>query len=211
MENGYQHKIMTIPNLLSLFRLVLIPVFVWTYVVEEAPLLTAAVLVLSGMTDIVDGVIARKYHMVSDFGKVFDPVADKMTQIAMLFCLVTRFRWMLLPLCVMIVKETAAVVLGLLVIRKSGKVEGAAWHGKVSTAALYSMMVVHLIWFHIPGVISGILIGASTAVALLSAVMYGKENLKKLRGGRRGRAEEGDGCLLHTTRPLCADGEGRGI
>ena len=126
--------------------------------------------------------------MVSDFGKAFDPVADKLTQIAMLFCLVTRFRWMLLPLCVMVVKEVAAGILGLVVIRKTGNVDGAVWHGKATTVSLYSMMAIHLIWYNIPGVLSGILIGACTALALLSAFMYTRENVKKLQIGSGNRA-----------------------
>ena len=183
MEEKNKHKIVTIPNVLSLLRLLLIPLILWMYVVKHDPLWTCAILVLSGVTDIVDGIIARRCHMVSDFGKAFDPVADKLTQIAMLFCLVTRFRWMLLPLCVMVVKEVAAGILGLVVIRKTGNVDGAVWHGKATTVSLDSMMAIHLIWFNIPGVLSGILIGACTALALLSAFMYTRENVKKLQIG----------------------------
>ena len=180
MEERYKHKIITIPNILSLFRLLLIPVIMWLYIVKEDPVLTTVILVLSGITDIVDGIIARKCHMVSDFGKAFDPVADKLTQIAMLFCQLSRFKWMLLPLCVMVIKEVTAGILGLLVIRRTGRVDGAVWHGKATTVSLYSMMIIHLIWYNIPGVISGILIGACTALALLSAFMYTRENVKKL-------------------------------
>ena len=182
MEEKYKHKIITIPNILSLFRLLLIPVIMWLYIVKEDPVLTTVILALSGITDIVDGIIARKCHMVSDFGKAFDPVADKLTQIAMLFCLVSRFKWMLLPLCVMVIKEVTAGILGLLVIRETGKVDGAVWHGKATTVSLYSMMIIHLIWYNIPGVISGILIGACTALALLSAFMYSRENVRILLG-----------------------------
>ena len=182
MEEKYKHKIITIPNVLSFFRLLLIPVIMWLYIVKEDPVLTTVILALSGITDIVDGIIARKCHMISDFGKAFDPVADKLTQIAMLFCLVSRFKWMLLPLCVMVIKEVTAGILGLLVIRKTGKVDGAVWHGKATTVSLYSMMIIHLIWYNIPGVISGILIGACTALALLSAFMYSRENVRILLG-----------------------------
>ena len=182
MEDEHKNKIITIPNMLSLFRLLLIPVIMWLYIVREDPVLTTVILALSGITDIVDGIIARKCHMVSDFGKAFDPVADKLTQIAMLFCLVSRFKWMLLPLCVMVIKEVTAGILGLLVIRKTGKVDGAVWHGKATTVSLYSMMIIHLIWYNIPGVISGILIGACTALALLSAFMYSRENVRILLG-----------------------------
>lgn len=181
MEDKYKHKIITIPNLLSLFRLLLIPVIIWLYVVRQDPMWTTAVLALSGLTDIIDGIIARKFHMISDFGKAFDPVADKLTQIAMLFCLVTRFRWMLLPLVLLAVKEIFAAVTGLLVIRKTGIVLGAVWHGKATTVALYSMMLIHLLWFNIPSLVSGILIGTCAALILLSAILYGIRNINILR------------------------------
>ncbi len=190
MENKYKDKIITIPNVLSFFRLLLIPVIVWLYTVKKDPVWTTAILVLSGITDIVDGIIARRCRMVSDFGKAFDPVADKLTQIAMLFCLVTRFRWMLLPLCVMVVKEITAGILGLLVIRKTGKVNSAVWHGKATTASLYSMMIMHLIWYRIPCAVSGILIGACTVLALLSAFLYSSENLRVLLNGRKKNGKE---------------------
>ena len=190
MEEKYKHKIITIPNVLSFFRLLLIPVIVWLYIVKKDPIWTMAVLALSGITDIVDGIIARKCNMVSDFGKAFDPVEDKLTQIAMLFCLVSRFQWMLLPLCILVVKEITAGILDLMVIRKTGEVSGAVWHGKATTVSLYSMMIIHLIWFNIPSVISGILIGACTVLALLSAYMYTRENLKKLQSGRNCHARK---------------------
>lgn len=180
MKEKYKHKIITIPNILSLFRVLLIPVIIWLYVVKEAPFWTTVILALSGMTDIVDGIIARRFHMVSDFGKAFDPVADKLTQVAMLFCLVTRFKWMLLPLVLLVVKEIFSGVTGLLVIRKTGVVHSAVWHGKVTTVALYSMMSIHLLWFNIPAIFSGILIGACTALIMLSAVLYGNRNLSLL-------------------------------
>ena len=75
--NTYQKKIITIPNILSFFRLCLIPVIVWLYTVKQDYLWTLLILLLSAITDIVDGIIARKFNMISDFGKAFDPVADK--------------------------------------------------------------------------------------------------------------------------------------
>ena len=90
-----QNKILTIPNLLSLFRLCLIPVFMWLYCVEKNYLWTGIILIISGLTDTVDGFVARHFNMISDLGKILDPVADKLTQAAMLFCLLTRFPLMI--------------------------------------------------------------------------------------------------------------------
>lgn len=176
-----KQKILTIPNLLSFFRIVLIPVIIWLYVVKQDYLWTMLVLVLSGVTDVVDGFIARKFNMVSDFGKAFDPVADKLTQIATLFCLVKRFPFMKVPLVTLVVKEVFAGITGLLTIRKSGQVMSAVWHGKVTTFLLYSMMALHIVWFNIPGVVSDITVVICTIMMVLSAVLYGARNIAILR------------------------------
>ena len=90
MKKLFEGKILTIPNLLSCLRLALIPCFVWAYLVRRDPRLTVALLLLSGLTDIADGFIARHYDMVSNLGKVLDPLADKLTQAAMLVCLTSQ-------------------------------------------------------------------------------------------------------------------------
>ena len=176
-----QSKILTIPNLLSFFRLCLIPVFMWLYCVERNYLWTGIILIISGLTDTVDGIIARKFNMISDLGKVLDPIADKVTQAAMLFCLLTRFPLMIAPLALMVVKEFFMGVTGLLVIQKTGKVFGADWHGKVNTWLLYAMMILHVFWYNIPDVVSKVLIGICVVMMLISLVLYGRHNLKALR------------------------------
>lgn len=179
-ENKYQKKILTIPNVLSFFRICLIPVIVWLYCIKEDYMWTTIILMISGITDVIDGFIARHFGMISDFGKVFDPVADKLTQLVMLYCLVTRFPLMILPLMVLIIKEFFAGITGLLTIKKTNKVLGAVWHGKVTTLSLYAMMLLHLVWYNIPDEASHILIGACTAFMLLSATLYGIQNIKIL-------------------------------
>ena len=176
-----QSKILTIPNLLSFFRLCLIPVFMWLYCVERNYLWTGIILIISGLTDTVDGIIARKFNMISDLGKVLDPIADKVTQAAMLFCLLTRFPLMIAPLALMVVKEFFMGVTGLLVIQKTGNVFGADWHGKVNTWLLYAMMIIHVFWYNIPDVVSKVLIGICVVMMLISLVLYGRHNLKALR------------------------------
>lgn len=176
----YQKKIITVPNILSLFRLCLIPVIVWLYCFRNDYLLTTLVLVISGATDVIDGIIARRFGMISDFGKAFDPVADKLTQIITLFCLVVRFPHMIIPLVVLTVKEVLAAIFNMITIKKTGEVMGAVWHGKLNTVLLYSMMVIHLVWFRIPAVVSDILIVVCTAMMLLSAVLYNMRNARAL-------------------------------
>ena len=80
----WKKEVFTIPNLLSLFRLALIPVYAHIYLgaTERRQFLIAGlILAISCLTDLIDGKIARKFNMISDFGKALDPVADKLTQI----------------------------------------------------------------------------------------------------------------------------------
>lgn len=176
-----QRKIITIPNLLSLFRVCLIPVIVWLYIVEERYFEAGCVLVLSGVTDIVDGFIARQCHMVSDLGKVLDPLADKLTQAAMLACLLLRFPLMTLPLVFLGIKETCMAVTGALVIKKTGIVPGAVWHGKAATLLLYTTMLFHIFWPEMPPTMSVTLIVACTMMIGISFVLYMVRNIKLLR------------------------------
>lgn len=182
MHKETENRIITIPNLLSAFRLILIPVFLWTYCIRGEYLVTAGLLALSGLTDLADGYIARRFHMVSNLGKILDPVADKLTQAAMLVCLVTRFPMIVFPMVLMAVKEASVGVTNLLVIRKSGLVTGAVWHGKVTTALLYTVIVVHLLWFYIPAAVSNVLIAVCSGVMLLSWGLYLRRNIRFLAG-----------------------------
>ena len=167
-----KHNILTIPNLLSFSRMCLIPFIVWQYAIECRFGFAAILVILSGVTDVVDGIIARKFNMVSRFGKILDPIADKLTQIAVLFCLIIRFHHMVVPLIVLILKETLAGILGFILIHKTGIVNGAKWHGKLSTVFLYSLMILHIIWFNIPPILSDLLIGLSLLFMILSAALY---------------------------------------
>ncbi len=186
----FKKEICTIPNLLSLVRLCLIPVIVWLYCVRQDPIWTAVVLVLSGITDMVDGYIARHFNMVTDFGKAFDPVADKLTQLAMLLCLVYRFPVIAIPFVLLLVKEFTSGIMSLLVIRKTKEVKSADWHGKVCTALLYAMMVLHVLWFDIPTAVSYITVGICTGMLLLSFMMYGMRHIGDLKKAKSQPAQE---------------------
>lgn len=168
----------TIPNILSVVRLCLIPVFMWLYCVKHNSLWTAIVLVASGLTDIADGYIARHFNMVSDVGKALDPIADKITQGAMLLALITQFPSMQVPFVLLLVKEAIVGIGSLVVIRKTDEVQGAVWHGKITTALLYSTMVLHLLWPRMPKGLSNATLIACVAMMLISLVMYTLRNMK---------------------------------
>lgn len=180
-EKDYQHKMITIPNALSLFRLVLIPVFLWLYCGRKEYLWSAFVLFLSGVTDVLDGWIARQFHMISDFGKALDPVADKLTQAAVLLSLVTRFPLMAVLLVLFVLKECIVGVSGLVIIHKTRKVYGADWHGKVNTCLLYLMVTLHIIWYDIPAIISDILLCICFIMMTISLVLYCIRNIGILK------------------------------
>ena len=179
--NKYQKKILTIPNILSFFRLCLIPAIMWLYIKRQDYLWTLIVLILSGITDIVDGIIARKCNMVSDFGKAFDPVADKLTQIATLFCLISRFPYMVYPFAILVFKEVCTAITSLISIKRTSTVKGAVWHGKLTTVSLYAMMAIHLLWYNMPHTISLIMVGVCIGIMLMSFIMYTVQNVKAIK------------------------------
>jgi len=181
----YKKKIVTIPNMISFFRLCLLPVIIWLYCIREDYLWSVVLVVVSGISDVIDGKIARRFNMVSDLGKVLDPVADKLTQIAVAFCLASRFPLMGAVFVVLTVKEIFAAVFNLVVIKVSGQVTGALWHGKVCTVLLYLTMILHLVWLDIPAAVSDVLAVCCCVMLLVSAGMYTGHNvkvLKKVRG-----------------------------
>ena len=180
MNAIFRGKIFTIPNLLSFLRLVMIPWFVWEYLDQENSIGTALILLLSGFTDTIDGWIARRFNMVSNLGKALDPVADKLTQITMIACLIVRFPHMWAVLGVLCVKELFVLITSLLSIHKTNEVLSADWHGKLTTTALYATMVAHLLFSAMPPPLSDALIGLCICLILLSGILYGVRNIRSI-------------------------------
>lgn len=184
MSNKAIGGVFTIPNLLSLFRLGLIPIFVRLYTVHDEPLWGCGVLLLSGATDILDGYIARHFDMISDVGKILDPVADKLTQAATLICLVGKFPLMLIPLLLLFIKELVGGLLCFMAIKSSGEIQSSHWHGKLNTVLLYAMLILHLLWHDLPYAISAVSIGICVGMMLFSALMYTVGNMALLKKRR---------------------------
>ena len=174
-------NIFTIPNILSMFRLLLLPVIVYTYINQKDYVLTGVLLLVSGITDLLDGYIARTFNMMSDLGKILDPVADKATQAVVLLCLVTRFRWLIIPFICIVIKELFMSCIGMVVIKKTGEVHGALWHGKVATFMLDFMIIVHIVFYNVSSTLSIILTIVSTFLILLSFYLYARENINILK------------------------------
>lgn len=178
--NKNKKKIFTIPNLLSLLRLCLIPLMMYTYLEKGSLAGTALLLLLSGATDILDGIIARKFNMISDLGKALDPVADKLTQIAMLYCLATTHPEIQILLLLLVVKEVITGAMSLYSIKKTKEVQGADWHGKVTTVLLYVLIIDRIV----PGLLSALLTLLCAGMMIFSMVLYWKRNWTSIKGKR---------------------------
>jgi cardiolipin synthase len=173
----------SIPNLLSYFRLLLIPLFIMLYLRED---FTAALITLaaSGLSDVLDGRIARKFNMVTDLGKVLDPVADKLTQCAMMFCVAMRYPAMWWLLGIHVVKELIMIVMGCYVLKKTDTVNSAIWVGKLCTGVIYAVMMLHVIDPYLPQAASVAMTVVCAGLILLSLVVYTMRYVKILGGNK---------------------------
>ena len=146
---NWKKEIFTITNLLSFFRLILIPVYMVIYLNarELRDYLTAGIiLAVSCMTDMVDGKIARKFNMITTFGKFLDPLADKLTQFSLLLCLAIQYRvlWPLFSLFVL--KELFQLFAGIAAANRGYILKGALITGKISTTVLFVSLVAMVIF-----------------------------------------------------------------
>lgn len=171
-------QILTIPNLLSIVRLLLIPLIVWLYVAKKEYNWAVAVILLSGATDIVDGFIARHFNMVSDFGKILDPVADKLTQAALIICLTVKHKLMFVLIALFAVKEIIMGTMGFLAIKKKDSVNSAKWYGKANTVILYAVMTVLILFPGMSDVLANTLITICGGVMLMSLALYTRFYIK---------------------------------
>lgn len=179
----------TIPNLISYVRILLVPVFAILF--RQGYLGWALVaIVVSGLTDFVDGKIARKFNQVSDLGKLLDPLADKITQITLAILLFLEFNecsdnlmktfsWVFL---VFLVKEAIFVIGGVIMLSFGMVPSAAEIYGKVSTFFFYGVMVVLFLFgpevgvfsrnFTLPSVACVVLIVISVILTLVAFVSY---------------------------------------
>ena len=140
----WKKDLFTIPNWLSLFRLILIPVYVIIYLnatdaVDYA--IAAGILAVSCLTDMIDGKIARHFNMISTVGKVLDPIADKATQFTLTVCLAIKHPVLWHLAVLFVVKEGFQLIAGLLTIRKGKMLSGALITGKICTCVLFVSLI----------------------------------------------------------------------
>lgn len=170
-----KREIFSIPNLMGYFRILLIPLFSWMYCTADSTgdYYAAAVVVgVSGLTDMFDGKIARRFHMITELGKFIDPLADKLTQAALLICLAVRYPLMRAVLVLFVIKEGFMAVMGALLLPRGKKLDGAMWFGKVCTAVLYAVLFLLLLLPGIGTMAANVLIAVCGIFLLFSFLMY---------------------------------------
>ena len=173
MKRFFEKKqILTIPNLLSVVRLALIPVIVWLYSYEKNYYAAIGVILLSGATDIIDGWIARHFNMISDFGKALDPLADKLTQASLLICLLSKYRVMWGIIAVFGMCEITKFTMGFIIAKKHNEVNGAKWYGKANTVIIYATMVALFLFPQMSDVLASALMLFCGAVMIAAHVLY---------------------------------------
>jgi len=139
----------TIPNILSYIRILMIPLYVYLFINAEDAVeyyWAGALLVLSGLTDALDGVIARNTGQITNLGKVIDPIADKLTQIAVVIVLFVERPYIFPLLILFVVKELYLLINSLILLRKETMMDGSMWFGKVATAVFYICMFILVIF-----------------------------------------------------------------
>ena len=176
------NQILTIPNILSLFRIILIPFIVWAYLGLANPYMALGLIALSAFTDIVDGFIARKFNMVSDFGKILDPVADKLTQGTVIICLTLKYKLMHVLIVLFVVKEIIMGIMGAITLKKYGNVNSAKWYGKVNTVILYAVMMFLVLFPTIHLGVANALIYACMVTIIISLLLYIRFYVKIWKG-----------------------------
>ena len=177
---------MNLANKLTTFRVLCIPIFVVFMLIESIPYnyyLAAIVFIIASITDLFDGKIARKYHLVTNFGKFMDPLADKMLVSAALICLTPK---MIPSWVVIIIISRELFIRGFrMLAADQGIVLAAGWWGKFKTA--FSMVMIIVLIVNTPlnnsvlYIIGQILIWISLALTIISMIEYVSKNFNVLK------------------------------
>lgn len=175
MNKDVKKEIFTVPNILSLFRIILIPVYVYIYLNAKETkdyILAAGILAVSALTDMFDGMIARHCHMISRLGKILDPFADKATQGVLMICLAIRYPEIWYMFGLFLIKEGFMAVVGLINLRRGRMLKGALIAGKVCTTVLFVSLILLILFPGMPPQKVHILMAICIAFMLFSFSMY---------------------------------------
>ncbi len=166
-----------IPNILTTLRLLMVPVFAYTLVELERPFTALLVFLLAGLTDVVDGIIARKFNMITKIGKVYDPLVDKIMQITAIICLAYV---KIVPDWVIwfILFKEGTMIIGGCILYFNNVVIQSDWYGKCATVTFYAIIVAIIVFPKMPPVLKDILLVLLVGVLLFAAFGYLSKLLK---------------------------------
>lgn len=167
----YDHLLCHIPNMLSNLRIGMVPFFVWQ-MLEGNTLNAAFILVASGITDMLDGYLARRFNWISEIGKALDPMADKLTTIAVCFCLMMRLPQFWIFFVIMMIKDSIMLFTGVYLHKKGHKFEGAQWYGKVATIVFYVVMAILIFFPDLTEGATAALVILAAGSALMAGLLY---------------------------------------
>ena len=164
-----------IPNILTILRFFIIP-FIIYYLIGDNYIAAFILLTLSGLTDVLDGAIARKFNFITNFGKLIDPLADKVTQLSLLCTLVFKGIIPLWILVIVLLKE-AFMVCGASFLYGRDLVVSSKWYGKAATVLFYLAIAVSLLirQFKLDFTFDITLYYLALFMTLFSLVMYFRE------------------------------------
>ena len=171
----WKKDVFTIPNLLSLFRLVLIPLYVYIYLnaTEKYQYITAGtIMAISCLTDMIDGKIARHFNMISNVGKVLDPLADKFTQLALILCLSAKYPILYPVLVLFLVKEFFQLFVAIIHLRKGKVLPGALMAGKICTTVLFVSLIALVLFPEMNEMLVDAIVLADAGFLLFSFISY---------------------------------------
>ena len=171
---------MNLPNMLTVFRMVLVPVFAYLYFFVEPVWMALVVFLLAGATDVVDGYLARKWNQITDFGKLMDPLADKLMLLTMMVCLCVTGHLALWVAIAIGVKELLMVAGSALLLRRGVVVYSNLW-GKLATLMLMAALALVFPWHRRASVFrAGTLLSyAGVALSYWAMFAYGWQALRK--------------------------------
>lgn len=181
MKKINKKELLSIPNILSYIRIILIPIFAYIYLHATTTTdyyVAAGIVGVSGLTDLLDGWIARKFHMITQFGKFLDPLADKLTQGTLLLCLAKRYPLLWVLFGIFLLKDGFLLIMGIIFIRKDKMLDGAKWFGKVCTVLLYFVMFLLIIAPSLSEVTANVVIAICGVCMFATFVLYIPEFVK---------------------------------
>lgn len=140
-EKKTRNNNLTVPNAISVVRILIVPFFAYFFMRDRLAV-AVTLLVISGLSDLFDGMIARRFNQITELGKMLDPLADKITQGVVALCLAVKIPEIRLILMLFILKELGMLVCAILLIKRKKKPGAAQWYGKVGTTLFYVSVTV---------------------------------------------------------------------